>query len=89
MTLLKGYKNSIVLVGGWVPYFLLQKFQKDIEFKHVGSVDIDLVIDPDLIKSGVYETIVGIIVRNGYAQRKDKHGNPLEFSFERYQWIHR
>jgi len=23
MTLLKGYKKNIVLVGGWVPYFLL------------------------------------------------------------------
>ena len=83
MTLLKGYKNNIVLVGGWVPYFLLQKFQKDKEFKHVGSVDIDLVIDPELIKSGVYDTIVKIIESNGYTPRKDKHGNPIEFSFER------
>lgn len=83
MTLLKGYKDHIVLVGGWVPYFLLQKFQKDKEFRHVGSVDIDLVIDPDLIKSGVYETIVKIIESNGYKQRKDKNGNLIEFSFEK------
>jgi len=83
MTLLKGYKDNIVLVGGWVPYFLLQKFQKDNEFKHIGSVDIDLVIDPNLIKSGVYETIVKIIESNGYRQRKDKNGNLIEFSFER------
>jgi len=83
MTLLKGYKDNIVLVGGWVPYFLLQKFQKDKEFKHIGSVDIDLVIDPDLIKSGVYETIVKIIESNGYKQRKDYNGNLIEFSFER------
>ncbi len=83
MTLLKGYKNQMVLVGGWVPYFLLQKFQKDKEFRHVGSVDIDLVIDPELVKSGVYDTIAGIIEKNGYDQRKDKHGNPIEFSFER------
>lgn len=83
MTLLKGYKDNIVLVGGWVPYFLLKKFQKDKEFRHVGSVDIDLVIDPDLIKYGVYETIVKIIESNGYKQRKDKNGNLIEFSFER------
>ena len=83
MTLLKGYKDHIVLVGGWVPYFLLQKYQKDKEFRHVGSVDIDLVIDPDLIKSGVYETIVKIIESNGYKQREDKDGNLIEFSFEK------
>jgi len=83
MTLLKGYKDNIILVGGWVPYFLLQKFKKDENFKHIGSVDIDLVINPDLIKSGVYETIVKIIEDNGYVQRIDKLGNPIEFSFER------
>lgn len=83
MTLLKGYSKNIVLVGGWVPYFLLQKFQKDKEFKHIGSNDIDLVIDPELIKSGVYESIVKIIEKNGYSQRNDELGNPIEFSFER------
>ena len=83
MTLLKGYKDQIVLVGGWVPYFLLQRFQKDKEFRHVGSADIDLVIDPDLVKSGAYETIIAIIEKNGYRQRKDKNGNPIEFSFEK------
>ena len=54
-----------------------------MEFRHIGSVDIDLVIDPELIKTGVYETIVGIIEKNGYNQRKDKDGNIIEFSFER------
>lgn len=83
MTLLKGYRNEIVLVGGWVPYFLLQKFQKNKEFKHIGSVDIDLVINPELVKSGVYDTIVKIIESNGYTQRKDRLGNFIEFSFER------
>src|SRR3989344_8427273 len=54
-----------------------------MEFRHIGSVDIDLVIDPELIKTGVYETIVGIIEKNGYGQRKDKLGNTIEFSFVR------
>ena len=83
MTLLKGYRNQIVLIGGWVPYFLLQKYQKNREFRHVGSADIDFVLDPELVKSSTYETIVGIIEKNGYRQRKDKDGNPIEFSFER------
>ena len=83
MTILKGYKNQIVLVGGWVPYFLLQKYQKDKEFRHIGSVDIDLVIDPKLIESGVYESIVSIIEKNGFKPRTDKDENPIEFSFEK------
>ncbi len=83
MTLLKGYKDHIVLVGGWVPYFILHKFQRDADFKHIGSIDIDLVIDPCLIKSGVYETIANILEKNGYNQRKDKKGDLIEFSFER------
>ncbi len=83
MTLLKGYKDHLVLVGGWVPHFLLQRYQTDKEFKHVGSVDIDLVIDPKLVNFGVYETIVDILEKNGYRQRKDKHGNLIEFSFEK------
>lgn len=83
ITLLKGYSKSIVLVGGWVPYFLLKKFQKNTDFVHVGSADIDFVIDPKLIKTCAYETIVEIIEKNGYEQRKDKHANPIEFSFTR------
>lgn len=78
MTLLKGYKNQMVLVGGWVPYFILQRYQKSKDFRHVGSVDIDLVLDPELMKSDAYETIVGIIEKNGYTQKKD-----TEFSFEK------
>lgn len=83
MTLLKGYKDQIVLVGGWVPYFLLQKYQKVKDFTHIGSADIDIVLDPELVKSDAYETIVNIIEKNGYRQRKDKEGNLIEFSFEK------
>ncbi len=83
MSLLKGYKNQMVLVGGWVPYFLLQKYQKDNDFTHIGSADIDFVLDPELVKSSAYDSIVEIIEKNGYSQRKDKQGNPIEFSFEK------
>ncbi len=83
MTLLKGYSGHIVLVGGWVPYFLLQRYYKTSDFQHVGSADIDLVIDPALIKSGAYETIAEILEKNKYHPRKDRNGNPIEFSFEK------
>ncbi len=78
MTLLKEYSKSLVLVGGWVPYFLLKRFQKNKEFQHVGSADIDLVIDPELIKINCYRTIADILKKNGYKQSKDD-----KFSYER------
>ena len=83
ITLLKGYRKDMILVGGWTPYFILQKHQKDRNFKHVGSADIDLVIDPDLINRGVYETIVEIIEGNGFQYRLNRRGQPVEFSFEK------
>jgi hypothetical protein len=41
MTILGSYKNNIILIGGWVPYFILDKKGKD----HIGSIDIDLALD--------------------------------------------
>jgi hypothetical protein len=38
MTVLGEYRDSIVLVGGWVPYFLIE----DKKEAHIGSIDIDL-----------------------------------------------
>ena len=62
---LKYYKDSMVLVGGWVPYFLIEEFG-DLEFSHVGSIDIDLAINPDKINADEYATIVDMIKRRGY-----------------------
>ncbi len=83
MVLLKGYSNDIVLVGGWVPYFLLKKHSSNPSFQHVGSVDIDLVLDPELITQGRYDSIVVILIENGYSPRQDRLGNIIEFSFQK------
>lgn len=83
MCILKGYINEMVLVGGWVPYLLLEKYNEDDNFKHVGSIDIDLVLDPKLINQGNYDSIVEILNKNGYVPRKDRLDNMIEFSFER------
>lgn len=83
MMVLKGYSNDMVLVGGWVPFFLLKKHNTDPSFQHVGSVDIDLVLDPELITQGRYDSIVEILIKNGYSPRKDRLGNIIEFSFEK------
>ncbi|MFH1873786.1 MAG: hypothetical protein ABH859_01185 [Pseudomonadota bacterium] len=84
MTILGQYRNSIYLVGGWAPYFLLQQFQKkDDFFEHVGSIDIDLVIDFTKISENQYAGIVELLEKRGYQARKDRLGKPIPFSFER------
>ncbi len=77
--ILKPYKEAIVLIGGWVPYLLLEyhKIQEDT-FRHVGSIDIDLLIDPKLVGNDEYHTIVELIGETGWEQVPKK-----KFTFER------
>lgn len=66
-TMLGRYKDALVLIGGWVPYFILQQYgEKQSEFRHVGSIDIDLVIDPAVITEDVYATIADLLLERGY-----------------------
>lgn len=87
--ILKSYSDALVLVGGWAPYFILKRFKKpDNEFKHVGSIDIDLAINPKMVGSIEYATIVELLEKKGYVQRLDKIGNPIPFSFVRNVKLH-
>jgi len=79
MTILKGYRESLVVIGGWVPYFLLEAHKStDIDFVHIGSVDIDLVIDPKVIDEEKYETIAGMLLGKEYKLSKE-----ILYQFER------
>lgn len=67
MAILRSYRESLVLIGGWVPYFLLGAYKpKEIDFTHVGSIDIDLVIDPNIIDEQKYETIARMLLDRDY-----------------------
>jgi len=77
---LKSYRDSLVLVGGWEPFCLLKEYGKD-EFQHIGSIDIDLAVDPSLISQEEYATIIELIEERGYTQRIGKTGEPILFSY--------
>ena len=79
---LRSYKDAIFLVGGWVPYFLIEEFGKD-EFTHVGSIDIDLAINPEKIDQNQYAEIIELIERRGYIQRLSRNGQPIQFSYKK------
>ena len=67
MITLQPYKDGLVLVGGWVPFLLLEQFQKDkTEFKHIGSKDIDIAINSAVISEGSYAKIVDLLKERGY-----------------------
>ena len=51
------FADSIVVVGGLVPVLLLS----DSEEPHVGSIDIDLALDPDSLREGRYAEIVKLL----------------------------
>lgn len=81
---LREYGEYLVLVGGWVPYFLLKNYMKSsTEFTHIGSVDIDLAVDPRLFADGLdrYLTIIEHIERLGYAEKRDRLDNVVPGSF--------
>jgi hypothetical protein len=83
MTTLGAYRDALVLIGGWAPYLILERFGEreqesfnagvafDAEvtfgrFVHVGSIDIDLVVDPALVDAEQYATIVELLLDRGY-----------------------
>ncbi len=66
---LQAYSDSMVLIGGWVPYLLLRQHQSEINpFRHVGSIDSDWVIDPGKVDSREYETIAGALKKRGFVE---------------------
>jgi len=79
---LKPYRNQIVLIGGWVPYFLLKKYKYPGEYdQHVGSLDIDVALDAFSIPETDYKTILEILTGRGFYQRKDALGRDIPASF--------
>lgn len=62
--LLGEYLEHIVLVGGWVPEFLLA----DSESPHVGSVDVDLALNHLKLQDEGYKSIQSLLVERGYTQ---------------------
>jgi hypothetical protein len=64
LTILGAFKDKLVVVGGRVP---------ELWFPgegHIGSLDVDLALDPEAILNHVYETISRALTDNGYHQKE-------------------
>ena len=66
MTILGEFRDDIVLVGGWIPYFLMEKNRHE----HVGSLDIDIALDFQKISGDTYKTILQLLKSKGYEEGK-------------------
>jgi hypothetical protein len=75
------YREGIVLVGGWVPYLLVRESKGRAD--HIGSIDIDLALDPMKIDDDGYSSIVELIQGRGYEMMVHEDGNPAQFRFQR------
>ncbi|MBI4610598.1 MAG: hypothetical protein HY726_16505 [Candidatus Rokubacteria bacterium] len=75
MTTLGAYQDALVLIGGWAPDLILEQFGEkgafEAGFIHVGSIDIDLVLDPDQVDQERYATIVNLLLDRGYEPGPD------------------
>lgn len=67
MKALQSYKEGLVIVGGWAPYFLLRQYQPDgNDFVHVGSIDIDIAVNPEVIDATKYARLEELLQGRGF-----------------------
>lgn len=64
MTILGTYRENIVLIGGWTPWFLVPEKRNE----HTGSLDIDIALDFKYIDSTAYKSILRLLDERGYAR---------------------
>ncbi len=65
--LLGSYRGKFVVIGGAVPWLLLDNPQ----MRHIGSLDVDLSLDPVALEDGEYAMLVETLLRRGYRQAED------------------
>ncbi len=79
MKALQSYRDGLVIVGGWAPYFLLRQFQKNgNDFEHTGSVDIDIVVNPEIINETQYAELETLLRGRGY-----EPDSKIEYSYSK------
>jgi hypothetical protein len=61
---LGSFKGKFAIVGGAVPWLLLE----DAEMAHVGTLDVDVGLDPEALGDGEYAKLVETLQGHGYEQ---------------------
>jgi len=75
---LGAYREKFVIVGGSVPWLLLPAARP----KHIGTLDIDINLNPELLSGGGYASLVETLEQRGY-ERGQEGQNP----FQLRRWV--
>src|SRR3954447_13690425 len=62
LTILGKFREKMVVVGGWVPELYFP------DSGHIGSLAVDLALDPEAIPNYAYETINRELTQRGYSK---------------------
>src|SRR5687767_4467543 len=62
-----GLSRGFVVVGGSVPWLLLDAGEPP----HVGTIDIDLDLDPEALSEGRYASLIEQLVKRGYQRGQE------------------
>lgn len=65
--ILGSFEGRFAVIGGAVPWLLLDAE----DMPHVGTTDIDLMLDAEALGDGEYVHLVEALMGNGYEQRED------------------
>lgn len=61
---LGAYRDRFVIIGGSVPWLLFP----DAQPAHVGTMDVDLSLDAEVLGDGEYRTFVDLLEEAGYVR---------------------
>ncbi|EJL79884.1 hypothetical protein PMI15_03968 [Polaromonas sp. CF318] len=65
---LGSFRGKFAVIGGAVPWLLLD----NEDMRHVGTLDVDIGLNPEALGDGEYATLVDSLFSHGYEQRQDK-----------------
>lgn len=66
VNLLAEYQDNIMVIGGWIPEMMFPGLD------HIGSIDVDVLVNHLNMKEAGYETIERILLKNDYHRHPDK-----------------
>jgi hypothetical protein len=66
--ILGGFRESMVIVGGWVPDLLLSSATET----HIGSIDVDIALDAQKLTGNLYADLLDLLLETRRFQLGDK-----------------
>ena len=71
--ILGSFRGKFAVVGGAVPWLLLN----NDDMRHLGTVDIDLDLDPEALGDGEYAKLVTALMEHGYSRDENRENFQL------------